>query len=86
MRVYTSTLTTGSITIQAGDNVNQLSVQANDSSSCQIQGDMSFRGNPSTPVTLANGETYNLATTPNSPIQGLTITWLSGTIDITMSF
>lgn len=83
--MYTSQLTSGSITINRTDGITQLSVQANASSSCTILGSDSFQGNPSTPIELFNGESWTWTVPTSSPIDGITITWVNGSIDITMS-
>lgn len=86
MRIFTKSLTGGTLVLQASDNVNQLSIQANASSSCTIQGNITYNGIDSDAMTLENGESLTLTTTPNSPIEGITITWVSGTIDVLIAF
>lgn len=83
MRIFTHTLSSGSITIRNSDYVTQLSIQANDSSSCTILGSgTSFQSLSPNAITLENGENMTLTAPDNAPLDGITITWVSGTIDI----
>ena len=76
-------MSSGVISISYTDEVLQLSLQANSSSSCNVSGNFTFQGTPSSNVTLSNGEGLTLtALSLNSPLDGITVTWLSGTIDI----
>lgn len=86
MRYWTQTLSAGSITINATDGVTALTIQANSSSSCQILGNLTFKGLSSNNVILENGESWTSTSAANSPIDGLTITWVSGTIDLLIEF
>lgn len=86
MRVWTKSMTGGSIVISASQQVLQLSIQANAASGCTIQGNITFNGQASDPITLENGESLTLTTTPNTPIDGLTITWVAGTVDVLIAF
>lgn len=85
MRLFTYVLTSGSIDIDATDGVTAFTIQANTGSSCTIGGNISFKGISSSNVLLENGETFTQTTTPNSPLDGIRITWVSGTIDILIS-
>jgi hypothetical protein len=82
MRYWTQVLSAGSITINETDGVTALTIQANSSSSCQISGNLSFKGLNSQSVILENGESWTTTSPTNTPIDGLTITWVSGTIDL----
>lgn len=83
MRVFTFTLSSGSISITSSDGVNQLSVEANASSECTIEGNFPFQGLTSGPITLEGGQSITLITNnPSNPLDGVTITWVSGTIDV----
>jgi len=87
MRVHTQTMSSGVITISYTDEVTQLSIQANSSSSVSVSGNYTFQGMASNAVTLSNGEGLTLtAPSLNSTLDGLTITWLSGTVDIVIAF
>lgn len=85
MRLFTNVLSSGSLKIEANDGVTAFTIQANSSSACTIEGNISFKGINSTPVTLESGESFTQTATPNSPLDGITITWISGTIDILIS-
>ena len=82
MKLFTYTLSSGSIAIAEADGVTQISIQANSGSSCNITGDISFKGLAPTAISLAAGESLTLTAPFNSPISGLTIAQTSGTIDI----
>jgi len=83
MRVFTFTLSSGSINIVSTDGVNQLSVEANASSECTIEGNFPFKGLTAGPITLEGGQSITLMTNnPSSPLDGVTITHVSGSIDI----
>lgn len=86
MRVFTYELSSGSLSIDSVDGVTQISVQANPSSSGTIQGNFTFKGLASTPIVLEGGESYTIQTPTNSPLDGFTITQVSGTIDVTIGF
>lgn len=87
MTFWTQTLSSGSITINASDYAYFVSIQANTSSSCTVLGGIPFQGvNPSA-VNIAAGEGINLSAPSNfSPLSGITITWVSGTIDVVVGF
>lgn len=85
-RLHTQVLSSGSVTIEYQDGVTSFTVQANASSSCTILGNLSFKGVPSAGVILENGESYTQQSPTNTPIDGITITWVSGTIDLLISF
>lgn len=83
MRVFTYTLSSGSITINTVDGVTQISVEANAASECTIEGNFPFQSFTSSAIVLEAGQSVTLmASTPASPIDGVTITHVSGTIDI----
>lgn len=85
MRLFTYVLNSGSIQINNSDGVTAFTVQANSSSACNITGNISFKGLNSSSVTLESGESYTQTSNPNSPLDGITITWVSGTVDILIS-
>ena len=83
MRIFTYTLSSGSLSINTADGVTQISVESNASSECTIEGNFPFQSFLSSPIVLESGQSITLmATTPASPIDGVTITHVSGTIDI----
>ena len=85
MRLFTNVLSSGTLKIEASDGVTAFTIQANSSSACTIEGNIPFKGVNSTPVTLESGESFTQTSPTNSPLDGITITWISGTIDILIS-
>jgi hypothetical protein len=64
-----------------------LSVQCATSSSCTVLGNLPFKGLTPANVTLDASQGINLsALTPVSPLDGITITRVSGSIDILIGF
>jgi hypothetical protein len=87
MRFFTFTLTSGTLSISQNDGAMFLSVQCSDSSSCTIAGNQPFKNLTSTAVTLSSGQGINLsAVSPASPLDGITVTYSSGSIDILVGF
>ena len=88
MRFFTTTLTSGSLTIGSVDGAMFVSIQ-NDSTtgSCTVAGNIPFKGvNPSA-VTLTAGQGVNIsALSPASPLDGITITWVAGNVDVLVGF
>ena len=83
MRFYTTTLSQGTLAISSSNGATMISIQTNTSSSCDILGGTTFQGNQSSAFTLSNGQGLTLAAENGyNPLDGLTITWVSGTIDI----
>jgi len=87
MNFFTSTLVSGEINITTADGVSQISIAPQANSSCEVVGNMTFNGYTSTPVEISSGETLVVSSSsPSSPIDGVTITWVSGGIDVIMGF
>lgn len=88
MRVFTFTLTTGTpLVISQTDGVMFLSVQCATSSSCTVLGNLPFKGLTPASVTLEATQGINLsAITPVSPLDGITITRTSGSVDVLIGF
>jgi hypothetical protein len=87
MRFFTYTLSSGSLSFAQTDGAMFLSIQANASSSCTVLGNIPFKGIAPTAVTINENSGLNLASTSsNSPLDGITITWVSGTIDVLIGF
>ena len=83
MKFFTKVLSSGTFTILGASGAQMLSVQANASSECTFTGGIPFQGELSEPITLSNGEITTVsAASPSSPIDGITVEWVSGTIDI----
>lgn len=88
MRFFTYSLTSGSITINSTDSAMFVSLQCDSSTgSCNVAGNFPFKNLTPNAVTLGAGQGINLsALSPQNPLDGLTITWVSGTIDIVIGF
>jgi len=83
MRYFTYTLTSGSITISTADYVQFISIICGSASSVQVLGNLTFQGLSPNAVVLAAGQGINLSTSLSSaPLNGITITWLAGSVDI----
>ena len=88
MRFWTQTLTSGSLTIEFNDGAMFISIITDPSSGgCTVNGNIPFKTLPSIPVTLSAGEGVNIsALSPASPLDGITITHVSGSVDLLIGF
>jgi len=88
MRFFTYTLTSGSITIDSMDGAMFVSVQCDSTTgSCQVSGNIPFKNLTPNAVTLGAGQGVNIsALSPASPLDGLTIAWVSGSVDVLIGF
>lgn len=88
MKFWTYSLTGGSLEINAEDGATFISLQCDDSTgSCTITGGIPFKTINSTAITLTSGQGVNFAaSSPQSPLDGITINWVAGTIDIIVGF
>ena len=88
MRFFTTTLTSGSLSIGFNDGVMFLSVKTdNTSGSATISGNFPFKGINSSPTPLGAGDGANMsALSPASPLDGITITWVGGNVDVMLGF
>ena len=88
MTFFTYTLSSGSLTINANDFAFFVSIQTDPASgACNVLGGIPFQGLQPNAVPLSLGQGINFsATSPSSPLSGITITWVSGTIDIIIGF
>lgn len=75
------------ISINKQDGVQALSVQADaTSSSFTFLGSFAFQGVPGETITLSNGQGINLvANSPAAPLSDITITWVSGTVNVVIA-
>jgi len=87
MTIFTKTLTSGSLTINAEDGVTQVSVQADATTGTfSVIGSGTFHGAPSEAVTITAGGGWEAqASSPQSPIAGVTITWLAGSVKVSIA-
>jgi hypothetical protein len=87
MKFFTTSLTSGSFVINADQGVSLVSIQPIDSSSCTILGGIPFNGLQPSAITLSNNNALTLnSVSPFSPLDGITITWIAGTIDIIIGY
>jgi hypothetical protein len=88
MRFFTTTLTSGSLAISSVDGAMFVSVVTDSTSgSATVSGNFPFKGLTSTAVPLGAGQGINIsALSPASPLDGITITWTGGTVDILVGF
>jgi hypothetical protein len=87
MKFFTTTLTSGTFTVSAAQGASLLSVQPQDLSSCTILGGIPFNGLQPSAITISNSNALTLSSaSPNSPLDGITITWLGGTVDIIIGY
>jgi len=88
MRFFTTTLTSGTLSIGLTDGVMFLSVKTDSvSGSATISGNFPFKGVNSTPTPLGAGDIANMsALSPASPLDGITITWVGGNVDVILGF
>jgi len=83
MKIYTKSLTSGSFTIDAAKGVLLLSFKTAASSSCTFSGDGTFGTDSSETQSFGASDGLTLTSqNPQSPLQGVTITWVSGTVNI----
>jgi hypothetical protein len=87
MQIFTQTLNNGdTFIVTASLTVSQLSLVANPSSEGTILGDFTIGDVTSTPVTLSAGQGITLtSTSPQSPLQGITIECTSGSMDLVLA-
>lgn len=88
MKFWTYTLSSGSLTINAADGAMFLSLQTDSTSgNCTVLGGIPFKGLNTQAISITAGQGINLAAiNPTSPLDGITITWVAGSIDIVVGF
>ena len=83
MTFYTTTLSSGSLEILTADGAQMISIEPNSSSSCTVLGSLPFKGLSPNAISLDSNQVLTIsAPSPSSPLNGITVTWISGTIDI----
>lgn len=87
MQIFTTTMTTGTMVINREDGAMFISIQPAENASCTVLGGISFNGVESTPLTLNSLQIASYAaSSAASPLDGITITHISGDIDILVGF
>jgi hypothetical protein len=83
MVCFTKNLTSGTITINKNQGASFVSVQPNSSGSCTVIGSVGFGGMNSDAITLSAGEVWSFGSqNTQNPIDGITITWVSGSVKV----
>lgn len=87
MQIHTRSLSSGqSLTITASLTVLQMSVMVNAASAGTVTGNLTVGGVASTSIPLDVGQGFSITTPiPNNPIDGITVSCTSGTIDIMLA-
>lgn len=88
MNIYSTSLTeAGSFSLTAAQGAMFLSVQAADSSSFTFLGGLNFDSSfpPPSAITLSTGVSVAAKST-QAPLDGVTVTWVSGTVNIIVGF
>lgn len=87
MKFFTTSLTSGTFLVSADQGASLLSIQPKDASSCTILGGIPFNGVQPSIITLSNSNALTLTSaSPNSPLDGITIEWTGGTVDIIVGY
>ena len=82
MRYFTYTLTTGTFVLNFNDGARFLSVSCGATDTCTVTGDLPFKGLSPTAVAIGNNSGISLSSDATSPLSGITVTQVSGSIDI----
>jgi len=87
MTFFTKTLTEGTFIVTAAEGASMISVQPQTSSTCTFIGSGTYNGENSSSITLSNNNSLTISSSsPTSPLNGITITWVAGNIDIIVGF
>ena len=87
MKFFTTSLTSGTFVVAASQGASLLSIQPQDSSSCTVLGGIAFNGLQPSAITISNNNSLSLtSSSPSSPLDGITVTWTAGTIDIIVGY
>lgn len=87
MKFFTTSLTSGTFVIAASEGASLLSIQPQDSSSCTVLGGIAFNGVQPSAILISNNNALTLtSSSPNSPLDGITVTWVGGTVDIIVGY
>lgn len=87
MTFYTQTLSSGTFVLSAAEGASMISVQPQTSSTCTFLGSGTYNGANSSEITISNNNSLTISSSsPTSPLNGITITWVAGNIDIIVGF
>ena len=87
MQIYTTTLSSGSLVLSRADGGQVISIQCKTGGEALFTGSLPIKGEQPTPITLTAGQVFNYsASSSSSPLDGITITWVAGDIDIVVGF
>jgi hypothetical protein len=88
MTFFTYTLTSGSLELNSSDGASFISIQTDPANGvCNVLGGIPFKGMQPNAVPLSLGQGLNFsASSPSSPLNAITITWVAGTIDVIIGF
>ena len=87
MKFFTTSLTSGTFLVAADQGASLLSIQPQDSSSCTVLGGIPFNGLQPSAISVSNNNALTLTSaSPTSPLDGITIAWTVGTIDIIVGY
>jgi len=87
MKFFTTSLTSGTFVVAAAQGASLISVQPQSASSCTILGGIPYNGIQPSAITLSNNSALTLTSASAfSPLDGITITWIGGTVDILVGF
>jgi hypothetical protein len=87
MKFFTTSLTSGTFVVAAAQGASLLSIQPQDASSCTILGGIPFNGLQPSAIAVSNNNALTLTSASAfSPLDGITITWTAGTIDIIIGY
>ena len=85
--MYKRQLSSGSLVLNREDGAQVVSIQSRANGQCLFTGNLPFKGVLPTPVALSAGDVFNYAaSSPASPLDGITITNVSGDVDIVIGF
>ena len=83
MKFYTKNLTSGTFTIDSSNRVLQLSFKTSTDGSCTFIGDGKYGVNASETLSFGASDGITLMSeNPQSPLEGITIAWASGSVRI----
>jgi hypothetical protein len=87
MKFFTTSITSGTFVVAATQGASLLSIQPQDTSSCTVLGGIAFNGLQPSAITISNNNALTLTSaSPNSPLDGITVTWTAGTVDIIVGY